>query len=141
VEGAVREELTEWFGPVVAVWRHLKTYRILHALPEQLPPMPDSTVAASPIKPGIFICGEYGSMPGIQWAMLSGRNCDDAVYSAQDRFQIRQWFQKPLYPAVWKFLNSMGCTQQSAQNRTACGIVPPEIGIDDKGICRIIMVF
>lgn len=79
VEGAVREELTEWFGPVVAVWRHLKTYRILHALPEQPPPMPDPTVAASPIKPGIFVCGEYGSVPGIQWAMLSGRNCAEAV--------------------------------------------------------------
>jgi phytoene dehydrogenase-like protein len=38
-ESVVRKELTDWFGPAVAEWRHLKTYRILHALPEQLPPM------------------------------------------------------------------------------------------------------
>lgn len=78
-ESVVRKELTDWFGPAVDEWRHLKTYRILHALPEQLPPMPDPTVAASPIKPGIFVCGEYGSVPGIQWAMLSGRHAAEAV--------------------------------------------------------------
>ena len=78
-ESVARKELTGWFGPVVAEWRHLKTYRILHALPEQLPPMPDPTAAASSIKPGIFVCGEYGSVPGIQWALLSGRHAAEAV--------------------------------------------------------------
>lgn len=46
VERTVRQELTGWFGEAVADWRHLKTDRILHALPEQPPPMPDPTVAA-----------------------------------------------------------------------------------------------
>jgi len=79
VERAVRSELTEWFGPAVEGWRHLKTDRIRHALPEQPPPVPDPTVAADPIRPGIFVCGEYGSVPGIQWAMLSGRHAAEAV--------------------------------------------------------------
>ena len=78
-ESAVRKELTGWFGPVVEEWRHLKTYRIEHALPAQPPPMPDPTVPAKPVKPGIYVCGEYQSVPGIQWALLSGRHAAEAV--------------------------------------------------------------
>jgi phytoene dehydrogenase-like protein len=78
-ESAVRKELTDWFGPVVEKWRHLKTYRIQHALPAQPPPMPDPTVPAKPVRPGIYVCGEYQSVPGIQWAMLSGRHTAEAV--------------------------------------------------------------
>ena len=47
-EAMVRRELTEWFGAEVSDWRHLKTYRILHALPEQSPPMPDQTPLSTP---------------------------------------------------------------------------------------------
>ena len=78
-ESAVRTELTDWFGPEVEKWRHLKTYRIQHALPAQPPPMPDPTVPAKSVKPGIYVCGEYQSVPGIQWALLSGRHAADAV--------------------------------------------------------------
>ena len=78
-ETIVRKELTAWFGPAVDDWRHLKTYRIAHALPEQPPPVPDPTGKATPIKPGIFVCGEHGSVPGIQWAMLSGRHAAEAL--------------------------------------------------------------
>jgi phytoene dehydrogenase-like protein len=78
-ESAVREELTDWFGPVVKEWRHLKTYRIEHALPAQPPPMPDPTLSAKPVMPGVYVCGEYQSVPGIQWALLSGRHVAEAV--------------------------------------------------------------
>jgi phytoene dehydrogenase-like protein len=78
-ESTVRKELTGWFGSVVEKWRHLKTYRIQHALPAQPPPMPDPTVLAKPVKPGIHVCGEYQSVPGIQWALLSGRHAAEAV--------------------------------------------------------------
>jgi hypothetical protein len=57
----------------------LKTDRILHALPDQPPPMPDPTIAVPPMRPGLFVCGEFGSVPGIQWAMLSGRHAAEAV--------------------------------------------------------------
>ena len=79
VEAAVRGQLTAWFGAGVREWRHLKTFRIAHALPAQPPPMPDPTVSVTPAKPGIFVCGEYGSVPGIQWAMLSGRRAAEAA--------------------------------------------------------------
>ena len=74
-----RQELTEWFGAVVSDWRHLKTYRIMHALPEQPPPIPDPTMRSAEKKPGIYVCGEYGSAPGIQWALLSGSQAAEAV--------------------------------------------------------------
>jgi phytoene dehydrogenase-like protein len=79
VETTVRKELTGWFGPMVNDWLLLKTYRVVHALPDQPPSMPNPTVAAVPIKPGIFVSGEFGSVPGIQWAMLSGRHAAEAV--------------------------------------------------------------
>jgi phytoene dehydrogenase-like protein len=79
VESAVRGQLNAWFGSQVRSWRHLKTYRIPHALPPQPPPMPDPTMPVLSHKPGIFISGEYGSVPGIQWAMLSGRHAAEAV--------------------------------------------------------------
>jgi phytoene dehydrogenase-like protein len=78
-ESAVRKELTDWFGPIVEKWRHLKTYRIQHALPAQPPPIPDPTVPAQPVLTGIYVCGEYQSVPGIQWALLSGRHAAEAL--------------------------------------------------------------
>jgi len=78
-ETAVRRGLTAWFGPVVSDWRHMKTYRIVHALPEQSPPMPDPTLGIAAEEPGIYVCGEYGSVPGIQWALLSGRQAAEEV--------------------------------------------------------------
>ena len=83
-EATVRRELTEWFGTVVNDWRHLKTYRIVHALPEQPPPMPDPTVRPAAEKPAIYVCGEYGSVPGIQWALLSGRRAAEQVLKELD---------------------------------------------------------
>jgi phytoene dehydrogenase-like protein len=79
IESAVRAQLGEWFGPMVHRWRHLKTYLIRHALPQQLPPTSDPTMPQPPVGPGVFVCGEYGSLPGIQWAMLSGRRSAETV--------------------------------------------------------------
>ena len=84
VEATVRRELTEWFGTVVNDWRHLKTYHIVHALPEQSPPMPDPTLGIAAEEPGIYVCGEYGSVPGIQWALLSGRQAAEQVLKDLD---------------------------------------------------------
>jgi phytoene dehydrogenase-like protein len=86
-ESAVRKELTDWFGAAVGKWRHLKTYRIEHALPAQPPPIPNPTIPAESPMPGIFVCGEFGSVPGIQWAMLSGRHVAESVLSALNDLQ------------------------------------------------------
>jgi hypothetical protein len=60
----------------------LRAYSIRHALPDQPAPAPDPTVAVGELRPGIFICGEYGSLPSIQWALMSGRLAAEAVLAA-----------------------------------------------------------
>ena len=79
LETAVRVQLMEWFGPRVNGWRYLRTYRILHALPMQVPPISDPTSRPAQIRPGLFVCGEYHSVASIQWAMVSGRQTAEAV--------------------------------------------------------------
>jgi phytoene dehydrogenase-like protein len=76
---AVRSQLAGWFGPKVSAWRHLRTYWIRHALPLQIPPLPDPTAPAHPVRPGLYACGEYGNPASLQWAMVSGRKAAEAV--------------------------------------------------------------
>lgn len=79
LEEAVKRQLSGWFGPQVQTWRHLRTYRIAEALPSQLPPTPNPYTPQVRVRPGVFLCGEYGSLSGLQWAMLSGRLAAEAV--------------------------------------------------------------
>jgi hypothetical protein len=76
---AVRNQLAGWFGPTVSAWRHLRTYRIRHALTLQIPPLPDPTAPVRPVRPGLYVCGEYGNPASLQWAMFSGRKAAEAV--------------------------------------------------------------
>ena len=79
LESRVRTQLGGWFGQEVDAWRHLATYRIGHALPDQSPPTNDPHHPKQMIRPGVFVAGEHGSLPGIQWALLSGRQAAEAV--------------------------------------------------------------
>ena len=79
LETGVRAQLTEWFGPSVNGWGYLRTYRIFHALPMQVPPVSDPTSGSHQIRPGLFVCGEYNNVASIQWAMVSGRQAAEAV--------------------------------------------------------------
>ena len=79
VRTVVRKELLEWFGPSAEAWRHIKTYQLSHALPEQRPPVPDPTTIPEPETPGLYVCGEHNSVPGIQWALLSGRQTAEHI--------------------------------------------------------------
>ncbi len=72
-------QLSEWFGPEVSQWRHLRTYRINHSLPVQTPPTPDPASQTVQVRPGLFLCGEYGGLSSAHWAMVSGRRAAEAV--------------------------------------------------------------
>ena len=78
----VVQQLTDWFGGQVKQWRHLKTYSIPYALPNQDPP------ALSPVEkpihlPGnLFACGDYLDTASIQGAMVSGRRAAEAVVAS-----------------------------------------------------------
>ncbi len=85
LESAVRSQLAEWFGEAVHDWRHLRTYRIRHALPMQVPPVLEPFSQTVQIHPWLFVCGDYRSVASIQWALVSGRRAADAVIEAFSR--------------------------------------------------------
>ena len=76
----VTAELDGWFGSEVTTWKHLRTDRIEHALPEQLP----ESVALPEVKPPYYLCGDYCVSASIEGAIISGQetarqvlaNCD-----------------------------------------------------------------
>jgi phytoene dehydrogenase-like protein len=85
LERAVRSQLQGWFGHAVNYWRHLRTYRIPHALPMQTPPIAEPNSHPAQVQPWLFVCGEYRSVASIQWAMVSGHRAAEAVIEAAGR--------------------------------------------------------
>ena len=79
LESRVRVQMKDWFGSLIDRWRHLKAYRIQHALPLQAPPVANPTTQPVRIRSGVYVCGEYRNAPSIQWAMVSGRRAAEAI--------------------------------------------------------------
>jgi phytoene dehydrogenase-like protein len=79
LEQQVRQQCFDWFGKAVQDWEHLRTYHIEHALPEQTFPTANPYVLPPPVNEKVRICGECQSLPGIQWALLSGRQTAEAL--------------------------------------------------------------
>jgi protoporphyrinogen oxidase len=84
----VQSQLGEWFGSAVDEWRHLRTYHIPRALPDQEPPQPDPLRTDPCVRKTIYVCGEYGSVPSIQWALYSGRKAAEAILADVDRQRV-----------------------------------------------------
>jgi hypothetical protein len=76
-EPAVRHQLTEWFGPSVASWKHLRTYRIAYALPLQATVTPGLLPAR--VSDRLFVCGDYLDVAGQHGAMVAGRKAAEAL--------------------------------------------------------------
>ncbi|HEY1379042.1 MAG TPA: NAD(P)/FAD-dependent oxidoreductase [Gemmataceae bacterium] len=76
---AVREQLTGWFGPAVAGWRHLRTYRIRHALPDQSAPALDEPAKPARLDDGLYVCGDHRGHAGLDGALASGWRAAQAV--------------------------------------------------------------
>jgi len=79
LERGVRDHLTEWFGGEVAGWRHLRTYRVERALPDQSPPTPQPRLQPSRLREGLYLCGDHRADASINGAMASGRAAAAAV--------------------------------------------------------------
>lgn len=76
---AVVEELSGWFGgSIVESWRHLRTYRIGFAQPNQSPPT-DFVKKSPRIGSGVYVCGDYWSSATFDGALLSGRRAAEAL--------------------------------------------------------------
>jgi len=67
----LRQELAAWFGPVATMWRHLRTYRIEHALPVYAAGQP--VQQALRLGETLFRCGDWTSYPSLNAALGTGR--------------------------------------------------------------------
>lgn len=77
LESTARRSLREWWGGQVDGWQHLRTYRIAHGQPAQVPPFhPKQPVTTDR---GVFVCGDHRDTASIQGALYSGRRCAAAV--------------------------------------------------------------
>ncbi|KAF6149311.1 hypothetical protein GIB67_026167 [Kingdonia uniflora] len=76
--GMVVRELSGWFGEsVVGSWKHLRTYRIKFAQPNQCPP---TNLLKNPkIGSGVYICGDHWNSATFDGAMVSGRRAAEAL--------------------------------------------------------------
>lgn len=79
LQSAIIEQMTEWFGNQVSGWKHLKTYRIKYALPDQTPPVVAAKDRRYKAESGVYACGDYKETGSINGAMLSGRKAAEAV--------------------------------------------------------------
>ncbi len=76
---AVRRQAAGWFGQSAHAWRHLKSVRVDHALPEESPAARRSREISPQVAPGLFICGDHCTTASINGALASGRACAEAV--------------------------------------------------------------
>lgn len=83
LEQSVRTQLQDWYGPVVENWRHLRTYRIPHALPDQQPPFLSPPERPVRYRDGLYVCGDHRNTASLNGAIASGRAAAKAVL--QDR--------------------------------------------------------
>lgn len=69
----VTAHLRRWFGAQVDGWRHLRSYRVAHALPDR--PAPRSPL----VRDGLWRCGDWCEQASINGALLSGRKTAESV--------------------------------------------------------------
>ncbi|WP_163339432.1 NAD(P)/FAD-dependent oxidoreductase [Desulfopila sp. IMCC35008] len=82
LEHEVRNQCRQWFGDIVSKWEHIQTRVIEHALPDQSPPTANPYHIPEPLSATIRVCGEYQSLPGLQWALMSGRMAGEELVKA-----------------------------------------------------------
>ncbi len=76
LDQAVRTQLADWFGPEVANWQRLRTYRIPYGLPNV---SMDPVIQNVKVVDGVFVCGDHLETPSIQGAMNSGLRVAQAI--------------------------------------------------------------
>lgn len=81
----VVQELSGWFGDrVVKEWKHLRTYRIGYAQPNQCPP---TNLKKNPIiEPGLYLCGDYLTSATFDGALVSGRRAAESLLKDRAAF-------------------------------------------------------
>jgi len=79
---AVRRQAAGWFGGGTADWRHLRTVRVDHALPDESPAARRLRPTGFTLADGLFLCGDHCTSASINGALAGGRRCAEAVLAA-----------------------------------------------------------
>lgn len=79
LEERVRVQLRDWYGSQVDRWRHLRSYTIPYALPDQAAPALSQPERAVRYSAGIYVCGDHRDNASIEGALVSGRRAADAL--------------------------------------------------------------
>jgi len=66
-------QMRDWFGASVDEWKHLRTYTIPYALPNQTSPAFNPPTQPLKVRDDIFVCGDFRTNGSINGAMQSGR--------------------------------------------------------------------
>ncbi|KAM1055564.1 hypothetical protein FF1_029092 [Malus domestica] len=74
----VVHELSGWFGgSMVGSWRHLRTYRIKFAQPNQCPPLDSGRNPR--VGSGVYVCGDHWTTATFDGALASGKRAAEAL--------------------------------------------------------------
>ncbi len=71
-EESVRRQLAGWYGDAVNGWRHLRTYRIPLALPDQSAGRLSPWQRPVRLGRGLYVCGDHRDNASIDGALVSG---------------------------------------------------------------------
>lgn len=77
--GFIIAQMKNWFGKVASTWKFLRSYRIVHAQPQQYPGALQPPQRPVSVRPGVYVCGDHRDNASIQGALVSGRRAAEAV--------------------------------------------------------------
>lgn len=72
-------QMRKWFGRQVDSWRHLRTYYLPDALPEQSPATGGVSHREVRLSGNLYVCGDHRDSASINGALASGRRAAEAV--------------------------------------------------------------
>jgi phytoene dehydrogenase-like protein len=81
----VLAQMERWFGSEARSWRHLRTYRIRHALPRQLPGWLDPPHRPVRVRGGLYVAGDHVDTASTNGALGAGRRAAEAVLLDRER--------------------------------------------------------
>jgi phytoene dehydrogenase-like protein len=79
LEARVHSQLVDWFGEGARRWRHLRTYRIAHALPRQEPGWLEPAERPVRLDRGLYVAGDHRDTASTNGALAAGRRAAEAV--------------------------------------------------------------
>lgn len=85
LELRLRQQLGEWFGSDVALWRCLGVQAVDEGIPSQAPPIGDPGRRQHRLGDRLWVCGEFLGDVSIEWQLGSGRRTAETLLPGLNR--------------------------------------------------------